>query len=60
MKFGQAKEHNKRKFFFKNHWKNEAGRLVPNFFYAKALCEVKANGLQLNVNYFDVRQLDMQ
>ena len=32
MKFGQSIEHNKRKFFFRNHAQNEAKKLVPDFF----------------------------
>ena len=34
-------------FFFKNHAKNEAGRLVPDLFsfFKRALYEVKANDL---------------
>ena len=31
-KFGQLKEHNKRKFFFKNYAENEARRLVLDLF----------------------------
>ena len=36
-------------FFFKNHAKNEAGRLVPDFvfFSKKPLCEAIASGLHL-------------
>ena len=39
-------------FFFKNHSENETGRLVPDLclFFKKALCEVKASGLQLSFN----------
>ena len=39
LKFGQIKEHNKKKKFFKNHAENEAGRLVPEpfLFFKKAL-----------------------
>ena len=52
MKFGQAIEHNKRKFFLKNHSQNEAGGLVPGLFlfFKKALYEVKASGVQLSFN----------
>ena len=32
MKFRQLIEYNVRNLFFKNHTKNEAGRLVPNLF----------------------------
>ena len=41
-------------FFFKNHAENEAGRLFLDIFLflKKALYEVKASGLQLNLNIF--------
>ena len=41
-------------FFFKNHAKNEAGRLAPNIFlfFRKALYEVKATDLQLSFKIF--------
>ena len=55
MKFGQViTECNMIKFCFENHAENEAGRLVPELFlfYRKALCEVKASGLQLSFNIF--------
>ena len=32
MEFGQSKEYNKRKFFFKNHAQIDAERLVPDLF----------------------------
>ena len=43
MKFGQSIEYNRRNFFFKNHAKNEAGRLVPELFlfFKKALLKIK-------------------
>ena len=39
-------------FFFKNHARNEAGRLVPDFFFfsKKTLSEVKGSGLQVSFN----------
>ena len=54
MRFGQVIQENKKIFFFKNHAKNELGELVPDLFLfsKKALCEVKANGLQLTFNIF--------
>ena len=56
MIFGQLIEYNKRErlFFFKDHAKNEAGRLVPDLFlfFKKALHEIKASGLQLSFNIF--------
>ena len=50
--FGQLIEYNKRKFFFKNHAQNEAGKLVPDLFmlFKNAKYKVKASGLQLNFN----------
>ena len=50
MNFGQLKECNKRKIFFKNYAESEAGRLNPDFFlfFKKYLYEVKASGLKLN------------
>ena len=41
-------------FFFKNYTENEAGRLVPDpfLFFEKAYYEVKASGLQLNLDIF--------
>ena len=33
IKFGKLKEHKREIFFFKNHAKNEAERLVPDLFY---------------------------
>ena len=51
MKYGQKTEYSYRKFFFKNHAENEAGRLVSDLFvFKKALDEVKASGLQLSIN----------
>ena len=43
-------------FFSKNHAENEAGRLVPDLFlfFKKTLHEVKANGLQLSLNDFQL------
>ena len=54
MKFGQLIESNNRMFFFKNHAKKKAGRLVPDLFpfCEKALHEVKANGLELSFSIF--------
>ena len=63
MKCGQLIECDKRNFLFKNHAENEAGRLVvPDLFLfnKKALYEVKVNGLQLSVSYFDSPQFDIQ
>ena len=41
-------------FFFENHTRNEAGRLVPDLFlfFKIAQYEVKASGLQLSFNTF--------
>ena len=52
MKFGQLINITRETFFFKNHKKNEAGRLVPDLFllFKKALYEVKTSGLQLRFN----------
>ena len=52
IQFGQVIEH--KIFFFKNHAKNETGRLVPDlaFFFKNALYEAKACGLQLSFNMF--------
>ena len=49
-------------FFFKNHAKNEAGRLVTDLFlsFQKTLCEVKATGQQLRFNIFGSPQLGIQ
>ena len=54
LKFGHVIEYNNINIFFENHAENEAGRLVPELFlfFKKALCEVKANGLQLNFNHY--------
>ena len=53
-KFGQSIEYNKKKIFFKNHAKNESGKLVPDLFlfFRNTLYEVKASGLQLSFNLF--------
>ena len=51
--FNQVVEYNKSNiFFFKNHAGTESGRLVPDLFlfFKKALCEIKASGLQLSFN----------
>ena len=52
MEFGQVIEYKKETYFFKNHAKNEAGRLVPDLFlyFKKALYKVKIKGLQLSFN----------
>ena len=53
MKFGQLIEDDKRNiFFFKIHAEDEAGRLVLDFllFFRKALCGVKASGLQVSIS----------
>ena len=54
LKVGQVIEYNKRNIFLQKSCKNEAGRLVPDLFlfFKKALCEVKAIGLQLSFNHF--------
>ena len=54
MKFGQLIEHNKRNIFFKNYAENEEGRLVPDLavLFRKALCALKASGLQLSFNIY--------
>ena len=53
MKYGQVVKH-KIIFFFENHAKNEAGRLVPDLLllFRKALYEVKASGPQFSFNKF--------
>ena len=40
--------------FFKNHAKNEAGRLVPDvfLFFIKALYKVRTSGQHLSFNIF--------
>ena len=54
MKFGQSIEYNRRNFFFKNHAKNEAGRLVPELFLflKKALLKIKKSGRHFSFNTF--------
>ena len=54
MKFGQLTEYNHKNILFKNHTKNEAGRLVPDLFSfsRKTLYQVKASGLQRSFNVF--------
>ena len=54
MKFGQLIESNNKMFFFKNHAKKKAERLVPDLFpfCKKALHEVKATGLELSFSIF--------
>ena len=54
MKSGHIIEYCKRKIFFKNHTKNEAGRLVTYLFlfFEEVLLEFKVSGLQLNFNIF--------
>ena len=49
MKFGTATEFNRRNIF---HSENEGGSLVPDLllFFKKALCKVKASGLQVSFN----------
>ena len=50
MKLGELIEYNKRNIFFKN----EGGRLVPDFFsfFKKAKYEVEASCLHLSFNIF--------
>ena len=62
MKYGQVVEHNKIIFFFENHAKKEAGRLVPDLLllFRKALYEVKASGLQFSLINFDSSQIGIQ
>ena len=54
MKFGQVIEDKitREILFFRNHAKNEAGKLVLDLFlfFKKALDEVRASGLQLSFN----------
>ena len=54
LKFSQVIEYNNKIFFFKNHGKSAAGRLVPDLFlcFKNALYEAKASGLQLSFNHF--------
>ena len=55
MKFGQLGEYTREIYFFKNHAKNEAERLVPDIFllFEKGLYEVNnASGLQVSLNIF--------
>ena len=54
MKLGQLIEYNKIIFSFKNHAESQVGRPLPDFFlfFKKALCKVKASGLQLSFNIF--------
>ena len=61
MKYGQVVEH-KIIFFFENHAKKEAGRLVPDLLllFRKALYEVKASGLQFSLINFDSSQIGIQ
>ena len=49
-------------FFFKNYDKNEAGRLVPDFFlfFKKALYKVRASSLQHSFDIFNCPQLAIQ
>ena len=47
-------------FFFKNHTENEAGTLIPDLFFRKALYEVKLSGLHLFSINFDRYQLGIQ
>ena len=49
IKFGQVIEYNNRNIFVQ-----KSGRLVPdlNFFFKKALYEIKASGLQISFNIF--------
>ena len=53
IKFAQLGEYNMRKYFFKSHADNEAGRVVPDLvlFFKKTL-HVKARGQHLNFNTF--------
>ena len=48
-------------FFFKNHARNEAGRLVPGLFlvFKIAFHEVKPSGLPLSFIYFNNPHLDI-
>ena len=59
MKLDQSIEYNKKKFFFKNHAKNDAGRLVPNLslFFEKAGNEIKASDLKLKKKWSTCLQL---
>ena len=52
MTSGHLVEYNKRNFYFKNHVKNDAGRIVPYsfLFLRKSLYDIKANGMPLNFN----------
>ena len=52
MTSGHLVEYNKRNFNFKNHVKNDAGRIVPYsfLFLRKSLYDIKANGMPLNFN----------
>ena len=54
LKLREVTEYNNRNIFLQKSYRNEAGRLVSDFFlfFKKALYEVKANGLQLSFNHF--------
>ena len=54
MKFGQLIEKKHKKYFFKNHAKNEVGRLVSGLFlfFKKALYKAKATDWHNHFNIF--------
>ena len=56
IKFGKLIDIRWEIFFFKYHPKNEAGRLVPDFFlfFKKALYKMKASGLHLDFKIFSI------
>ena len=53
-KFGQLIEYNKKNILLQNHAENKSKWQVPDLFsvFKKALCKVKANGLQLAFTIF--------
>ena len=54
MEFGPVMRFEKEIFFLKNTAENEVVGLAPGLFlfFEKAICEVKASGLQLSFNKF--------
>ena len=62
MKLGQVIEHNKRNIFFKNHFENETGRLVWDFFlfFKEALYKANQVVCSLGSIYDDSPQFDIQ
>ena len=53
MKFGWLRKYKKRRFFFKHHAENEAGRHAADLFlFFKKVKEVKASGQQVSFNIF--------